>query len=80
MSLTCFVYTWVLLVKNDKALIIGFGYDEKDNKTSIVIDDLPLYKYSKSLKFNFNTHLSKKKKKKKKILSKRSIRHYLDGE
>jgi len=66
MSLTCFVYTWVLLVKNDKALIIGFGYDEKDNKTSIVIDDLPLYKYSKSLKFNFNTHLSKKKKKKKK--------------
>jgi len=80
MSLTCFVYTWVLLVKNDKALIIGFGYDEKDNKTSIVIDDLPLYKYSKSLKFNFNTHLSKKKKKKKKFLSKRSIRHYLDGE
>ena len=50
MSLTCFVYTWVLLVKNDKALIIGFGYDEKDNKTSIVIDDFPLYKYSKLFK------------------------------
>jgi len=75
MSLTCFIYNWELLVKNDKALIIGFGYDEKNNKISIVIDDFPLYKYSESLKFNFKTYLNKQK-----VLSKRLLRHYLDGE
>jgi len=49
------------LAKSDKILIIGFGYDEKDNKTSIVIDNCPLYKYSESLKFNLKTYLNKKK-------------------
>ena len=71
MTLTCFIYSWELLVKNDSPFIIGFGYDEKDNKTSIVIDDFPLYKYSESLKFNSNTHQNVKK---------RLLRHYLDGE
>jgi len=71
MTLTCFIYSWELLVKNDSPFIIGFGYDEKDNKTSIVIDDFPLYKYSESLKFNSNTHQNVKK---------RLLRHYRDGE
>ena len=29
MSLTCFIYSWDLLIKNDTPLINGFGYDEK---------------------------------------------------
>ena len=75
MTLTCFIYSWELLVKKDLPIIIGFGYDEKENKISIAIDDFPLYKYTEFLKFNLKTHLNKKEIKKKRLL-----RQYLKGE
>ncbi|OUM56800.1 hypothetical protein PIROE2DRAFT_18440 [Piromyces sp. E2] len=75
MTLTCFIYSWELFINNNSPVIIGFGYDLHNNKISIVVEDFPLYKYSETLNIDFKFIQNKKE-----ILSKRLLRHYLDGE
>jgi len=77
-SLSIFVYNWELLIKNNLPIIIGFGYDQNDEKVAIVVEDFLLYKFSESIYsqnfyFNFSNNRYEKK-------SKRLLRRYLEGE
>ncbi|ORX73452.1 DNA/RNA polymerase [Anaeromyces robustus] len=64
------------LFKNNLPYIIGFGYDNQDNKISIIINDYPLSKISEKNVISLNPNSIKKKE----VLSRKLLRKYLEGE
>ncbi len=76
MNKTIFIYNWELLIKANSPVIIGFGYtNTRNDKVSIIIDNYPLYKFSLNSDLKYN----KKSRNNKEILSRKLLRHYLEG-